>query len=108
MSAILKAGVIGTGVFGGYHAKKYAEMDGIQLMGLYDTHPERCYAMAEQLGVDLAELSLDEMQALDPRITEGVYSVLTPAASAASRTSYGGTAPTEVRRQIARWKEILR
>ena len=63
---------------------------------------------AEQLGVDLAELSLAEMQALDPRITEGVYSVLTPAASAASRTSYGGTAPTEVRRQIARWKEILR
>jgi argininosuccinate lyase len=63
---------------------------------------------AETLGVDLAELSLAEMQALDPRITEGVYSVLTPAASAASRTSYGGTAPTEVRRQIARWKEILR
>jgi argininosuccinate lyase len=63
---------------------------------------------AEQLGVDLSELSLAEMQALDPRITEGVYSVLTPAASAASRTSYGGTAPTEVRRQIARWKEILR
>jgi argininosuccinate lyase len=62
---------------------------------------------AEQLGVDLAELSLAEMQALDPRITQSVYSVLTPAASAASRTSYGGTAPTEVRRQIARWKEIL-
>lgn len=52
MSAILKAGVIGTGVFGGYHAKKYAEMDGIQLMGVYDTHPERCFAMAEQLGVE--------------------------------------------------------
>ena len=34
-------------------------------------------------------------------------SVLTPAASAASRTSYGGTAPDQVRAQIARWKEIL-
>ncbi len=60
MSAILKAGVIGTGVFGGYHAKKYAEMDGIQLMGVYDTHPERCFMMAEQLNVeaygDLADL----------------------------------------------------
>src|SRR6185369_8573400 len=52
MSAILKAGVIGTGVFGGYHAKKYAEMDGIQLMGVYDTHPERCFMMAEQLNVE--------------------------------------------------------
>src|SRR3569623_1119646 len=52
MSAILKAGVIGTGVFGGYHAKKYAEMDGIQLMGVYDTPPERCFAMAEQLNVE--------------------------------------------------------
>ena len=62
---------------------------------------------AEQLGVDLPELSLVELKALDPRITDGVYSVLTPAASAASRQSYGGTAPDQVRRQIARWKEVL-
>ncbi len=62
---------------------------------------------AEQLGVDLPDLSLDELKALDPRITDGVYSVLTPAASAASRQSYGGTAPDQVRRQIARWKEVL-
>ncbi|RYF91515.1 MAG: argininosuccinate lyase [Caulobacteraceae bacterium] len=62
---------------------------------------------AEQLGVDLPDLSLDELKALDPRITDGVYSVLNPAASAASRQSYGGTAPDQVRNQIARWKEIL-
>ena len=62
---------------------------------------------AEQLGVDLPQLSLDELKALDPRITDGVYSVLTPAASAASRQSYGGTAPDQVRNQIARWKEVL-
>jgi len=62
---------------------------------------------AETLGVDLPELSLEELKALDPRITEGVYSVLTPAASAASRKSYGGTAPEQVRAQIARWKEAL-
>ena len=61
----------------------------------------------EQLGCDLAALPLAELQKLDPRITEGVYSVLTPAASVASRTSYGGTAPEQVRAQIARWKEIL-
>ena len=37
----------------------------------------------------------------------GVYQVLTPAASVASRKSYGGTAPDQVRTQIQRWKEIL-
>jgi argininosuccinate lyase len=62
----------------------------------------------EQLGCDLPALPLTELQTLDPRITEGVYQVLTPAASAASRTSYGGTAPAQVRAQIARWKETLR
>ncbi|HEX6867140.1 MAG TPA: argininosuccinate lyase [Caulobacteraceae bacterium] len=61
----------------------------------------------EALGCDLPDLPLDELQTLDPRINEDVYSVLTPAASAASRLSYGGTAPKQVRAQIARWKEIL-
>jgi argininosuccinate lyase len=63
---------------------------------------------AEALGADLADLPLAELQALEPRITQGVYAVLTPAASVSSRTSYGGTAPTQVRAQIARWQEILR
>ncbi|MCR5877195.1 argininosuccinate lyase [Phenylobacterium sp. J367] len=62
---------------------------------------------AEQLGVDLPNLPLAELQALDPRITAGVYEVLTPQASAASRKSYGGTAPDQVRAQIQRWKELL-
>jgi argininosuccinate lyase len=62
---------------------------------------------AEQLGCDLPGLPLAELQTLDPRITEGVYKVLTPQASVASRTSYGGTAPDQVRAQIQRWKEIL-
>jgi argininosuccinate lyase len=62
---------------------------------------------AEQLGCDLPALPLAELQALEPRITDGVYKVLTPAASVASRMSYGGTAPDQVRAQIERWKEIL-
>jgi argininosuccinate lyase len=62
---------------------------------------------AEQLGVGLAELPLAEMQAIEPRITAEVYEVLSPAASVASRVSYGGTAPAEVRRQVSRWKERL-
>ncbi len=63
---------------------------------------------AEALGCDLAQLPLEELKALDARITDDVYGVLTPAASAASRTSYGGTAPDQVRAQAARWQEILR
>ena len=63
---------------------------------------------AESLGVELADLPLAELQALEPGVTSDVYEVLTPAASAASRTSFGGTAPERVRAEIARWKEILR
>jgi argininosuccinate lyase len=62
---------------------------------------------AEQLGVDLPELPLAELQAIEAGITKDVYSVLTPERSAASRLSYGGTAPSEVRRQISLWKERL-
>ena len=63
---------------------------------------------AEQLGLELAAMPLAEFQAIEPRIDSGVYEVLTPAASVASRTSYGGTAPDQVRAQVARWQEILR
>jgi len=63
---------------------------------------------AETLGVDLPDLALDQLQAIEPRITEDVYKVLTPEASVASRTSYGGTAPSQVRAQIQRWKDRLK
>ena len=56
--------------------------------------------LAEGKGVGLAELSLAEMQAAEPRITQEIFNVLTPEASAASRTSFGGTAPSEVRKQV--------
>ncbi len=62
---------------------------------------------AEQLGVELVNLPLAELQALDKAITAGVYDVLTPEASVASRRSYGGTAPDQVREQITRWKDNL-
>jgi len=64
-------------------------------------------ARAEASGVDLAALPLDTLRSLEPRITADVYEVLSPAASVASRVSYGGTAPSQVRAQIARWKEAL-
>jgi argininosuccinate lyase len=43
------------------------------------------------------------MKTVEPRITEEVFSVLTVEASVASRTSYGGTAPANVRREAERW-----
>ena len=47
------------------------------------------------------------MQGVEPRITRDVFSVLTVEASVASRRSYGGTAPDNVRAEIARWKAKL-
>jgi argininosuccinate lyase len=64
-------------------------------------------AKAEAAGLDLADLALDTLRSVEPRITADVYDVLSPAASVASRVSYGGTAPSQVRAQIARWKETL-
>ncbi|MCA6299637.1 MAG: argininosuccinate lyase [Phenylobacterium sp.] len=62
---------------------------------------------AEALGVDLPGLPLAELQALCQGITPAVFDVLTPAASAGSRRSFGGTAPDQVRRQAALWRERL-
>ena len=64
-------------------------------------------AMAEERGVKLHELPLDAMQEVHGEITDGVFSVLSPEASVASRTSYGGTAPERVREQVKRWREAL-
>jgi predicted dehydrogenase len=50
MSSILRAGVIGAGVFGGYHAQKYAGFEGVELAGVLDPHPERAAAVAERFG----------------------------------------------------------
>jgi argininosuccinate lyase len=67
----------------------------------------RLVAMAEARGVDLADLSLTDMQSVEPGISHDVFSVLTVEASVASRTSYGGTAPANVAEQSARWLGAL-
>ncbi len=64
-------------------------------------------AMAETKGCDLPDLSLSEMNSVHPGINQEVYSVLGVDNSVRSRTSYGGTAPDQVRAQIARWKAAL-
>ncbi|MDB4213571.1 argininosuccinate lyase [Octadecabacter sp.] len=64
-------------------------------------------AMAEDQGCDLPELTLTQMQSVHADITDAVFDVLGVDNSVASRTSYGGTAPVNVRAQIARWKDAL-
>ncbi len=64
----------------------------------------RAVALAESRGCDLAELPLADLQAINAAITDKVYDVLTVDASVASRKSFGGTAPSEVRKQIAYWR----
>ncbi|OUJ13168.1 argininosuccinate lyase [Acetobacter okinawensis] len=67
----------------------------------------RLVARAEAQNIGLAELTLAEMQAEEPGITQDIYSVLSVDASIASRTSEGGTAATNVQAQATRWLEAL-
>jgi argininosuccinate lyase len=64
-------------------------------------------AMAEGKGCDLPDLSLGDMQSVHEHITDDVFNYLGVQNSVASRQSYGGTAPDQVRKQIARWKAEL-
>jgi len=64
-------------------------------------------ALAEAKEVELAALDLGAMQSIEPGITADVYGVLTVAASVASRTSFGGTAPANVARAAAHWRALL-
>lgn len=50
MSETLRGGVIGAGVFGGYHARQYARLPGVTFVGVFDTHPERAAQVAMPLG----------------------------------------------------------
>lgn len=62
---------------------------------------------AEDRGLDLEAVPLDVMQAVEPRITKDVYSVLSVENSVKSRTSYGGTSPQNVRKMAKAWLKRL-
>ncbi|APX10411.1 argininosuccinate lyase [Tateyamaria omphalii] len=64
-------------------------------------------ALAESEGCDLPDLTLAQMKTAHEGITEDVFTVLSVENSVASRTSYGGTAPVQVRAQVARWREVI-
>jgi argininosuccinate lyase len=67
----------------------------------------RIVAQAAEQGVALHRLPLAAMQAVEPRITEDVFAVLTVERSVKSRTSYGGTAPRNVRAEARKWLRRL-
>ncbi len=67
----------------------------------------RIVALAAARGVALEKLTLAEMQSVEPRISEEAFAVLGVARSVRSRTSYGGTAPANVRRQAKAWLKRL-
>jgi argininosuccinate lyase len=67
----------------------------------------RIVAKAASDGVTLDALPLHEMQAIEPRITQDVFAVLSADNSVKSRVSYGGTAPKNVRREANKWLKAL-
>jgi argininosuccinate lyase len=74
-----------------------------------DAHETVAHAVKVALtrGVDLAELSLSELQAFHPAIGEDVFAVLTLRGSLAARALIGGTAPLQVRAQVERHRARL-
>lgn len=62
---------------------------------------------ADQSGVDLSDLSLADLKQFSPLIEQDVYQILTPEGSLNARNHLGGTAPNQVRFQVARWLEKL-
>ncbi|HUJ37318.1 MAG TPA: argininosuccinate lyase [Hyphomicrobium sp.] len=67
----------------------------------------RIVAAAEAENLPLEKVPLAVMQAVEPRITDDVFTVLSPEKSVSSRKSYGGTAPQNVRKMAQSWRKRL-
>ena len=68
----------------------------------------RIVALAEDKKCNLEQLSLKDFKSVDEAIDDRIFSVLSVENSVASRTSYGGTAPKNIRLQIRGWKRVLK
>ncbi len=64
-------------------------------------------AIAEGQGIILSRMKLEDMQKVEPRITDEIFSVLSVQNSVKSRISFGGTAPSNVRKQARNWIKRL-
>ena len=67
----------------------------------------RIVAAAEAKNLSLDKLPLADLQGVEPRITDDVFSVLSPQNSVASRVSHGGTVPQNVAKMAAAWRKRL-
>jgi argininosuccinate lyase len=67
----------------------------------------RIVAKAAEAGLPLHRMPLGVLQEIEPRITKDVFNVLSVARSVQSRTTYGGTAPKNVRAQAKKWLRKL-
>jgi predicted dehydrogenase len=91
MSEPLRGGVIGAGVFGGYHAGQYAKLPGVVLSAVLDLHPDRAARVAMPLGgrgfTDLAEFleAVDVVTVASPAIVHAEHAL---AALAAGKPVY--------------------
>ncbi len=83
----LKAGVIGAGVFGAHHARKYEQDDRVELVGVYDLDSERTEALAETLGIRTFANMDDMLDLLD--IVTIASPAMTHASAAAAALEYG-------------------
>jgi argininosuccinate lyase len=63
--------------------------------------------LAESRGIALDQLPIEDLKAIDARIDESVYAALSVDASVAARASHGGTAPDQVRQQVAAARAAL-
>ncbi|MGH7022991.1 MAG: Gfo/Idh/MocA family protein [Caulobacteraceae bacterium] len=83
MTSTLRAGVIGAGVFGGYHAQKYADLPDVTLSAVLDPHPDRAQTLAERFGgqpfADLAPFlaAVDIVSIAAPAIHHGRLALAT-------------------------------
>ncbi|WP_457798707.1 argininosuccinate lyase [Methylocystis sp. S23] len=68
----------------------------------------RVVALAEGKGLELEDLTLADLQSVEPRISKDVFAVLGVEKSVESRVSFGGTAPENVRRQAQSWLDRLK
>ncbi|WP_091742795.1 Gfo/Idh/MocA family protein [Phenylobacterium immobile] len=91
MSQPLRGGVIGAGVFGGYHAKQYARLDGVSLAAVLDLDAARAAAIAEPLGgrgYNDLQAFLDAVDVVTVATPATVHAGQTLAALQANRSVY--------------------
>jgi argininosuccinate lyase len=63
--------------------------------------------LAEERKCELKDLALNDLKAIENRITSSIYSIMSVESSVNSRDSFGGTAPIQVKAQLKKWKKRL-